>query len=462
MLQSNFLFNIFSLFLCVKYIHICQITPTRLRIILSDHFTAERYKSYVTTLTKEHSGKDQRITIDDYFHIEDHREWVFFVGKEEYITPWWAKDPARIILGCIFLFNWPFRMSYKGRIAKHNVEVKKAVFVENTSQDEGVSLSATPGSSNADQQVVNSNPASANNPASNAGKDVSKEAVECNTSDKGATPIDEQDDDALDTSISNNKPTMAQQISRQGNSNIVQQGNHSIGENIDEQKLATLNATSGVLSNPGTTGAVLRQNEHLVDAVISHPPHTDISPSAPFLQPQDGTTPFVQPPQYIQQRHQGINDGYHVQQQQQQFYQHQQQHTAHSYSKQQTTLGPSIHNLQSIAGGSSGGPSSDDRHQSTSIINADNYRTSSSIPPSHHSILAQTHPLAHVLPASPPMPPQRSIPLRSPRTNLRETTKDIVTAVTHQDINGVSAVNTVALKDIDVQLSALSGYETYV
>ena len=44
----------------------------------------------------------------------------------------------------------------------------------------------------------------------------------------------------------------------------------------------------------------------------------------------------------------------------------------------------------------------------------------------------------------------------------RETTKDIVTAVTHHDINGLNAVSTVALKDIDVQMSALSGYETYV
>ena len=46
----------------------------------------------------------------------------------------------------------------------------------------------------------------------------------------------------------------------------------------------------------------------------------------------------------------------------------------------------------------------------------------------------------------------------------RETTRDFVTAVAHSsDINGVSAaVNTVALKDIDVQMSALSGYETYV
>jgi hypothetical protein len=45
---------------------------------------------------------------------------------------------------------------------------------------------------------------------------------------------------------------------------------------------------------------------------------------------------------------------------------------------------------------------------------------------------------------------------------LGETTKDIVTAVTHHDINGLNAVSTVALKDIDVQMSALSGYETYV
>ena len=39
-----------------------------------------------------------------------------------------------------------------------------------------------------------------------------------------------------------------------------------------------------------------------------------------------------------------------------------------------------------------------------------------------------------------------------------------IQAVAHSsDINGVSAaVNTVALKDIDVQMSALSGYETYV
>ena len=69
-------------------------------------------------------------------------------------------------------------MSYKGRIAKHNVEVKKAVFVENTSQDEGVSLSATPGSSNEEQQGASGSPASANNPSGNEGKDEVKEAKE--------------------------------------------------------------------------------------------------------------------------------------------------------------------------------------------------------------------------------------------------------------------------------------------
>ena len=429
----------------------------------SDHFTAERYKSYVTTLTKEHSGKDHRITIDDYFHIEDHREWVFFVGREEHITPWWAKDPARFVLGCIFLFNWPFRMSYKGRIAKHNVEVKKAVFVENTSQDEGVSLSATPGSSNAEQQGASGNPTSANNPSGNEGKDEAKEAVKSSSSDKGANNDEDLDDEGVDSSFSKVKPKTSQNTQQQGNPNIILQGNPRTIDKADELNPMTHNSLSGGVSN--TSGAGLKHNEHLVDAVISHPP--DISPNAPFIPPQDMNATYVQqpPPQYFQQMHQPSNEGYHqphsqpqhhpsfYQQHQQQQHQ-QQQHTAHSYSKQQTTLGPSIHNLQSIAGGG------------TSInpvsTNMDNYRSSSSIPPTHHSILAQTHPLAHVLPASPPMPPQRSVPLRSPRTNLRETTKDVVTAVTHQDINGLNAASTVAVKDMDVQLSALSGYETYV
>ena len=39
---------------------------------------------------------------------------------------------------------------------------------------------------------------------------------------------------------------------------------------------------------------------------------------------------------------------------------------------------------------------------------------------------------------------------------------DVVTAVTHHDINGMTAVSTVALKDVDVQMTSLSGYETYV
>ena len=72
-------------------------------------------------MTKTHSNKDQRITIDDYFHVEDHREWTFFIGKEDLITPWWDKDAAKIPLSCIFLMGWPFRMAYEGRIAKHQV-----------------------------------------------------------------------------------------------------------------------------------------------------------------------------------------------------------------------------------------------------------------------------------------------------------------------------------------------------
>ena len=86
-----------------------------------DHYTAEKYKAFVNEMTKTHSGKDARITIDDYFHVEDHREWTFFIGNEDYIAPWWDCDAAKIPLSCILLLGWPFRLAYGGHIAKHQV-----------------------------------------------------------------------------------------------------------------------------------------------------------------------------------------------------------------------------------------------------------------------------------------------------------------------------------------------------
>ena len=249
-----------------------------------DHFTADRYKEFVQKLTKENSGKDLKISIDDYFHIEDQREWTYFVGNRRYIVPWWEKDPARIFLSCVVLFGWPFRFTYKGKIAKHKIEVKKAVFCENNSQDEGVSLTATPGSST------------------------------------------------------------------DGNSQCKQ-----------EQEVQPTSPLTP-LNNP---------HEHVVDVQVSSPPPAAAAAAAP-----------VSPP--------GVARQY---------------------------------------------PDSPDR--STPLLNR------------HHG--HETNP-----------PPVRSAPMASPRTHLRETTKDIMTAVTHHDINGMNAVSTVALKDIDVQMSSLSGYETYV
>jgi hypothetical protein len=245
-----------------------------------DHVTADKYKAFVQRLTKENSGKDQRISIDDYFHIEDQREWTFFVGNKRYIVPWWQKDPARIFLSCVILFGWPFRLSYKGKIAKHKIEVKKAVFCENTSQDEGVSLTATPGSST--------------------------------------------------------------------------DGNNSQCKQEVEQALSPTTPTRN-------------NHEHVVDVQVSSPPPVSVP------------------------------------------------HTISPLQRQYP-------------------PDSPDR--STPLLNR------------HHGPEAN--------------PPLRAAPMASPRTHLRETTKDIVTAVTHHDINGMNAVSTVALKDIDVQMSALSGYETYV
>ena len=99
-----------------------------------DQATAEKYKQFVQKLTKAHSGKDTKISIDDYFHIEDQKEWTFYIGNKKFISPWWESDPARLVLSCLLLAGWPFRFSYKGKVAKHRIEVKKAVFCENSSQ----------------------------------------------------------------------------------------------------------------------------------------------------------------------------------------------------------------------------------------------------------------------------------------------------------------------------------------
>merc|ERR1719412_113266 len=160
---ENFTYQTWRDFSAVQLIEPSPTYPMiEIEIVLNffpgDHFTAEKYKAFVNHMTKTHSGKDQRITIDDYFHVEDHREWTFFIGNESYIAPWWDVDSAKIPLSCIFLVGWPFRMAYGGRIAKHQVEIKKAVFVENNSADEGVSLSATPASEDAGEAATTAAP----------------------------------------------------------------------------------------------------------------------------------------------------------------------------------------------------------------------------------------------------------------------------------------------------------------
>ena len=66
-----------------------------------------------------------------------------------------------------------------------------------------------------------------------------------------------------------------------------------------------------------------------------------------------------------------------------------------------------------------------------------------------------------------PAPPPVEARLCSSPPSLKDATpllsrQDVVTAVTHHDINGMTAVSTVALKDVEVQMTSLSGYETYV
>ena len=89
-------------------------------------------------------------------------------------------------------------MSYKGRVGKHNIEVKKAVFVEYSSQDEGVSLSATPGSNannnhnNVEQQNNNSSSSNNNNSAKQ------NDEVHCNGSNEKSREESTEDDDDID------------------------------------------------------------------------------------------------------------------------------------------------------------------------------------------------------------------------------------------------------------------------
>jgi len=114
-------------------------------------------------------------------------------------------------------------------------------------------------------------------------------------------------------------------------------------------------------------------------------------------------------------------------------------------------------------------------------VNNHHHKSSNNNGGSHSPAADRSTPLLNRHPPPLAAPPSTAasgrgpVPLTSPRTHMRETTKDMVTAVTthhhqlsqhrhHHDINGLTnaVVSTVALKDIDVQMTALSGYETYV
>lgn len=74
-------------------------------------------------------------------------------------------------------------------MGKHVIEIKKAVFVEYSSQDEGVSLSATPGSNS----NHNSNPA-----PTGINKSDSKEAVEVGCGNESSRQDSLDDEDSSD------------------------------------------------------------------------------------------------------------------------------------------------------------------------------------------------------------------------------------------------------------------------
>ena len=244
------------------------------------------------------------------------------------------------------------------------VEIKKAVFVENNSADEGVSLSATP--------------ASEDNAA--AATEVIFKKTEQKTPDivveakKDSTEAEDEDDDP-------------------------------IGD--DDETQAMLEA-AGKPGPPPVTSTASSSNheqftEHRVNAVVSQPPKEPLRENfSDPLHSQAAAASVASASASAQQ---------------------------HQYFFQQMQVGPSIPTTRKP------------------------------------QIPAFGHPLANVLPPHPAAAVSAAAssvqPQQQRRTALRTVReKDVVTTVTHQDINGV---NTVALKDLDVQMTAgMSGYETYV
>ena len=110
-----------------------------------------------------------------------------------------------------FYVPWINQYCKKFQLNFHSIQVKKAVFVEYSSQDEGVSLSATPGSStnnnnhNPEQQHNNTNNSSNNN-ANNRRTDE----VECDASNNKSRE-DSVDDDGDAESVTQDVAAMRSQ-----------------------------------------------------------------------------------------------------------------------------------------------------------------------------------------------------------------------------------------------------------
>ena len=254
------------------------------------------------------------------------------------------------------------------------VEIKKAVFVENNSADEGVSLSATPASED------NAGAASASAPTSNAGPesnnekklsvvlDINKKVVDTNHDDViGEEPEDDEDDPEADET------------------RAMLEAKHNVPP-------AGLTSTASSSNHEQFT-------EHRVNAVVSQPPPEALAASAVAAHFNNASST-----------------------------------SDHQYFYQQMQPGPSMPTTRKSPMPAFG-------HPLANVLPQQNQNT-------------QDGPLP-VGPTPPKQLPVQAQRRTAPLRTLRE--KDVV--VTHQDINGV---NTVALKDLDVQMTQMSGYETYV
>lgn len=354
-------------------------------------------------------------------------------------------------MSCLLLWGWPLRFSYGGQIAKHQIEVKKAVFCENTAStaDEGVSLSAADnGNNDSAAAAAKTGEEEGATAAAAAGSEQDQgdkeDKVDCGETAAVCVEASEESQEAKNKGMLEQEKDSEDSKTKIGATTTTTTTTQAAGTAPGSSGFHNNSAANGQGQGQGPgAGVYTQQQQQQSVALVQQSLQGPVAAAPPLRLPQQPKLGYELQPGRVA----GGFSAVQPKQQQQQQYQQPANFSSTSSSRVGSVQGPPHLPLAAPLSAAPAGPG-----------------TRGGGGPAQP---ASSLPLTSIGGAGtgcmdPSAPSLRSVPLTSPRTQLREATKDIVTAVTHHDINGVNAVNTVALKDIDVQMSALSGYETYV